>query len=286
MEKKKESIVLALIALIIGILALILSWVPIVNNFAAILAVIGFLLAVIALIINRKNKKTLSIVGLVISIVAFIIVLATQAFYAKTLNDSFKSSENSSKVEKTSGKASVSESKESKKTKKSDSNLLIDSQYKEIADQNGADTAVLVADKSYSVTWSDNSWAGLNISVDKVDIIKVSGYKDYSDDEYQGFAVVHYNIDNSQQDVTAYPEQADVSTNTGLQTSGNYEMEHFAGDLMKGTKTSGYAAYPLKELNDVNDIKSLRINFSASYETDNYDDDNSNHTYDFTLNLN
>ncbi|MDM5143863.1 hypothetical protein ICE98_00935 [Lactococcus lactis] len=103
--------------------------------------------------------------------------------------------------------------------------------------------------------------AGLNISVDKVDIIKVSGYKDYSDDEYQGFAVVHYNIDNTQQDVTAYPEQADVSTNTGLQTSGNYEMEHFAGDLMKGTKTSGYAAYPLKELNDVNDIKSLRINF-------------------------
>ncbi|MDM5143861.1 hypothetical protein ICE98_00933 [Lactococcus lactis] len=60
MEKKKESIVLALIALIIGILALILSWVPIVNNFAAILAVIGFILAIIALIINRKNKKTLS----------------------------------------------------------------------------------------------------------------------------------------------------------------------------------------------------------------------------------
>lgn len=209
--------------------------------------------------------------------------MATQAFYAKTLNDSFKSSENSSKVEKTSGKASVSESKESKK---SDSNLLIDSQYKEIADKNGADSAVLVADKSYSVTWSDNSWAGLNISVDKVDIIKVSGYKDYSDDEYQGFAVVHYNIDNTQQDVSAYPEQADVSTNTGLQTSGNYEMEHFAGDLMKGTKTSGYAAYPLKELNDVNDIKSLRINFRASYETDDYNDNNSNHTYDFTLNLN
>ena len=283
MEKKKESIVLALIALIIGILALILSWVPIINNLAAILAIVGFVLAVIAIIVNRKNKKTLSIVGLVISIVAFIIVMATQAFYVKTLDDSFKSSGNSSKVEKTSGKASVYESKESKK---SDSNLLIDSQYKEIADKNGADSAVLVATKSYSANWSDNSWAGLNISVDKVDIIKVSGYKDYSNDEYQGFAVVHYNIYNTQQDVTAYPEQADVSTNTGLQTSGNYEMEHFAGDLMKGTKTSGYAAYPLKELNDVNDIKSLRINFNASYETDNYDDDNSNHTYDFTLNLN
>lgn len=282
MEKKKESIVLALIALIVGILALILSWVPIVNNFAAILAVIGFILAIIALIINRKNKKTLSIVSLVISALAFIIVLATQSFYSKTIDDAFDTKASSSKVENTSGKASLSENKEAKK---SESNLLIDSKYKEIADQNGADSAVLVADKTYSVNWSDSSWAGLNISADKVDIIKVSGYKDYSDDEYQGFAVVHYNIDNTQQDVTAYPEQADVSTSTGLQTSGNYEMDHFAGDLMKGTKTSGYAAYPLKQLNDVNDIKSLRINFTASYETDNYDDDNSDHTYDFTLNL-
>lgn len=100
MEKKKENIVLALIALIIGILGLILSWIPIVNNFAAVLAVIGFILAIISLIFNRKNKKTLSIVSLVISIVTFVIVLATQAFFATTIDDAVNKSDSSSKVAK------------------------------------------------------------------------------------------------------------------------------------------------------------------------------------------
>lgn len=86
MEKKKESKALAIIALIIGILALILSWVPIVNNFAAILAIISAILGLIAIIINRKNKKTLSIVSFVISILAFIIVMATQSMYSSAID--------------------------------------------------------------------------------------------------------------------------------------------------------------------------------------------------------
>ncbi|MCC4121325.1 DUF4190 domain-containing protein [Lactococcus lactis] len=86
MEKKKESKALAIIALIIGILALILSWVPIVNNFAAVLAIISAILGLIAIIINRKNKKTLSIVSFVISILAFIIVMATQSMYSSAID--------------------------------------------------------------------------------------------------------------------------------------------------------------------------------------------------------
>lgn len=86
MEKKKESKVLAIIALIIGILALILSWVPIVNNFAAVLAVVSAILGLIAIIMNRKNKKTLSIVSFVISVLAFIIVLATQSMYSNAID--------------------------------------------------------------------------------------------------------------------------------------------------------------------------------------------------------
>ncbi|GAA3259149.1 Phage protein [Lactococcus lactis subsp. lactis] len=86
MEKKKESKVLAIIALIIGILALILSWVPIVNNFAAVLAVVSAILGLIAIIINRKNKKTLSIVSFVISVLAFIIVMATQSMYSSAID--------------------------------------------------------------------------------------------------------------------------------------------------------------------------------------------------------
>lgn len=86
MENKKESKSLAIVALILGILALILSWVPIVNNFAAVLAVISAILGLIAIILNRKNKKTLSVVSFVISILAFIIVLATQSMYSSAID--------------------------------------------------------------------------------------------------------------------------------------------------------------------------------------------------------
>ncbi|QSE76344.1 DUF4190 domain-containing protein [Lactococcus taiwanensis] len=86
MENKNESKVLAIVALILGILALILSWVPIVNNFAAVLAVISAILGLIAIILNRKNKKTLSVVSFVISILAFIIVLATQSMYSSAID--------------------------------------------------------------------------------------------------------------------------------------------------------------------------------------------------------
>ncbi|EKF51065.1 hypothetical protein [Lactococcus garvieae] len=88
--ENKEKKAIAIIALIIGILALLLSWVPIVNNFAAVLAVLAIILGVIAIIINRKNKKTLSIVGTVISILAMVIVLATQSMYSKSIDDASK----------------------------------------------------------------------------------------------------------------------------------------------------------------------------------------------------
>ena len=95
MKKTPEKKVLAIIALIIAILALVLSWVPIVNNFAAVLAIIAFILGVIALLMNLKNQKTLSIVSVVISVIAFIIVLMTQSFYAKSIDDSLKKSDSS-----------------------------------------------------------------------------------------------------------------------------------------------------------------------------------------------
>lgn len=109
MEKKKESIAISLIALIIGILALLLSWVPIVNNLAAIFAVIGFIFGIVAIIVNRKNKKTLAIVGLVVSVISFAIVMATQAYYGAKIDESFKSSNTTSN--KSTGKAEASKSK-------------------------------------------------------------------------------------------------------------------------------------------------------------------------------
>ena len=115
MEKKKESIAISLIALIIGIIALVLSWVPIVNNLAAIFAIIGLIFGIIAVVINRKNKKTIGIVAIVVSIISFIIVLATQTFYSAKIDEAFKTSDSSSNISKTTGKATEESKSEAKK---------------------------------------------------------------------------------------------------------------------------------------------------------------------------
>ena len=116
--ENSEKKVLPIITLIIGILALVLSWVPIVNNFAAVLAVVAIILGAIAIIVNRKNKKTLSIVGTIISVLAFIIVLATQSMYSSAID-------NASKAVNTSMSSSEKEANDKFKWTKSDYDALI-----------------------------------------------------------------------------------------------------------------------------------------------------------------
>ncbi|MCZ2849156.1 DUF4190 domain-containing protein [Modestobacter sp. VKM Ac-2978] len=81
---------LAIAALVLGIIALLLCWVPIINNFAAILAVVGLALGIPALISARRGKRTglgLSVAGVVLSVVALVGVLATQAFYSEVIDE-------------------------------------------------------------------------------------------------------------------------------------------------------------------------------------------------------
>ncbi|EEV61159.1 TPA: hypothetical protein QFV25_000211 [Enterococcus faecium] len=117
--------------------------------------------------------------------------------------------------------------------------------------------------------------------------MKTTDIKDYSDNQYNGFVAVHYNIDNTQQDVSIYPNQATIVTDYGEQVDdgGVFNYDSWDGDFMKGTKKDGWGIYPLSKLPVASSIKSLRLKIDSSYETDNYDDENSYHTYDINLNL-
>lgn len=91
MEKNNEKKLVGIIALVFAILGLVLSWVPIINNVAAVFAVIGIILGIIALIINRKNKKTIALASTILAIISIIIVLVTQGLYGKAVDDAGKS---------------------------------------------------------------------------------------------------------------------------------------------------------------------------------------------------
>ena len=81
---------LAISALVLGIIALLLCWVPIVNNVAAILAVVGLALGIPALISTRRGKRTgsgLAVASVILSVLALVGVLATQALYSSVIDD-------------------------------------------------------------------------------------------------------------------------------------------------------------------------------------------------------
>jgi hypothetical protein len=81
---------LAIAALVLAIIAVLLCWVPIVNNFAAVLAVLGLALGIPALVSARRGKRSgsgLALASVILSVVAFVAVLATQALFSEVLDD-------------------------------------------------------------------------------------------------------------------------------------------------------------------------------------------------------
>lgn len=80
----------AIAALVLGIVAVATSFMPIINNASFFIALIGLILAIVAIAGIRKGKnsgKGLAVAGLVLSIVAGLLVLGTQAFYSAVLNE-------------------------------------------------------------------------------------------------------------------------------------------------------------------------------------------------------
>ena len=118
---KDEKRVLGILAIVFGGIALIGSWVPILNNVSFFIAIISLILGVIALIVNRKNKKVLAIIGTCLSIASIIIVLATQSMYSSAIDNASKAIDKaSSSIDADYSKSS---SEKASKEAKADSNF-------------------------------------------------------------------------------------------------------------------------------------------------------------------
>ena len=238
MEKKNESIAISLIALIIGILAIVLSWVPIVNNLAAIFAIIGLIFGIIAVVINRKNKKTIGIVAIVVSIISFIIVLATQTFYSAKIDEALKTSDSSSNISKTTGKATEESKSEAKKE---------DSGWDEATKTFTTNDGVLKIDKVEKTTDYDGKAA-----------IKVY------------FTLTNTSTENKDaqmlfQELTRV-QQKSANTSNDLQYTmmpiENTEENHLSDNINPNGTISGYYPYLLE-----NETDPIHILFEKNYKT-------------------
>lgn len=148
-------------------------------------------------------------------------------------------------------------------------------------------TATVLSKQTYDPNWSDNTWAGTTVKIDKVTVIKIKPLKDTSENSnvYNGIVKVHYEVSPTQ-DIQFYATQGTLNTNDGQQVDANlYSSDNFDGDINSGATKSGNVIYMLKTLDDVKNLTSLRLKWHASYETDDYEDENAYKDYDITINL-
>lgn len=150
----------------------------------------------------------------------------------------------------------------------------------------------ILSQKNYKLSFVDNSWQPATIKVTKVNVYKMKPfvYDDSSKAKAQGFIIIHMAV-TANRDITTYPDQGTVVTSDGQQMDATLSdvegyKSNFAGDISKGVTKEGDVMVPIEKLENVNDIKTLRLKFDGSYDTDDYEDENAQHDYDITLNLN
>jgi hypothetical protein len=105
-EKDERLSTGALVGLILGIISLLLSAIPIINNFAAVLAIVGLICGILGLtgvMKGRRRGKGLAIAAVILSGLALVIVIASQALYGSVLNNASK--EMNKSLDKVSGNA-------------------------------------------------------------------------------------------------------------------------------------------------------------------------------------
>ena len=107
---------------------------------------------------------------------------------------------------------------------------------------------------NHKVEWSVSK-DNVKFSIDQVSIVK----QDLESGD-QGMIGVHFIIDNkSNKDISTYPSQGTLLTNTREQIDASVHSENFDGDIMSGAKTDGFVLFPVQKLSKPEDINSVRV---------------------------
>ncbi|BAN73789.1 hypothetical protein N577_006235 [Lacticaseibacillus rhamnosus 2166] len=75
-------------------------------------------------------------------------------------------------------------------------------------------------------------------------------------------------------------------TSDGQQVDGtNFSGDDFDGQISKDVDRDGTVVWALEKMDDPRSLKTIRLKWSANYDTDDMEDDNANKDYDATINL-
>ncbi|WP_251212358.1 DUF4352 domain-containing protein [Adlercreutzia murintestinalis] len=205
---------LGITGLVLGIIALLTSFLPIINNLAALLALLGLVLAIIGLVQVTRGKRSgkgISIAGIIVNVIAFIVVLGTQALFSAALDDALSTNSPTSIASSSSESQASSANDESANAPESFENLALG-------------TAVEL----------DN---GMTVQVDAVQ----PGLANYNGAEVTGITVTYTNNGTSSQSFNVYDWKGEDAQ--GAQRSTTYyseaENELNSGSLAAGGSVTG-----------------------------------------------
>lgn len=220
---KGRSSGLAIAGLVLGILAAASSFLPIINNLSAIIAVVGGILSAAAFVGANKGKhdaKGMSIAGIVLAIVSFVIVLATQSMYSAALKSAAEELKTGSKPVETTEQQSP------------DQNAPAEQAPAEPAPEEQA-PAEQAVDWSHmplgqTVTLED----GLSITANSVGIVNRS----YGDEQLACVSVTYVNNGSSNASFNIFDWKSEnangVQTSASYNSSDNEQLE--SGQLVPG----------------------------------------------------
>lgn len=142
------------------------------------------------------------------------------------------------------------------------------------------------AKKTYKMDQNYKDWSYADIHFSEVDIYQLAKeHKKVGIDEKKANCIVVIKMSvKANKDIEIFPDQATLSTNNGLQGDAVY-TDDFSDDIDSGVTKDGNVIIPLDGVNNISDLKKLRLKFDAGAADDNDDSDDAFKTLDINFNL-
>lgn len=145
----------------------------------------------------------------------------------------------------------------------------------------------VASSKTFQTNYKDTSWPGGAVKIDKIVVDKLAkpySYESANDGTFDVNGVVKvYMTFTAAQDVSFYPTQGTANFSNGEQADTTGE-ESWDGDINSGATKSGTLTFPVKNLDNPDAIKNIRLQFDGNSK--NTDDDSLDKTFDLTIDLN
>lgn len=140
--------------------------------------------------------------------------------------------------------------------------------------------------KTFNVNYTDSSWQGADIKINKIVVYKAAKpykYSSANDGKFtlNGFVRIYMTI-KTKEDISIYPTQGTYNYSNGEQhdAEGN---ENWDGDINEDVVKSGSITVPVENLPSTSSLKKIRMKFHGNAQDT--DDDSLDKDFDFTVDL-